>query len=284
MALVALGELGLDEVAAIAGQELLGEAAGELVEQRAVAPQVARFEKRGADGLVAIGIAQAFLDRARGVADLQPEVPQEIEHELYDLLAARRLLVGTQEQEIDVAKRGQLAAAVAAGRHHAQPLGRAGIAGRIDALVGEVEDHADQLVHQEGGRGQHQIAVVAQWTGRLEATADLGAALAQRLAQEREHGRPRRLAAGRQVLDQRGQLLFERAPAHDGAAVGDLFVGPAHGGGLAGGGAKRTLKVETKWPDWHCDAPQSRINQAPSTGVKASVYHIWYNIDEKIHT
>ena len=39
MALVALGELGLDEVAAIAGQEFLREALDQLVEQLAIAPR-----------------------------------------------------------------------------------------------------------------------------------------------------------------------------------------------------------------------------------------------------
>ena len=230
MTLVALGELGLDEVAAIAGQELLGETLDQLVEQLAIAPDVARFEQCGADGLVAFAIAQALVDGARGMADLQAEVPQQVEHELHDLLAARRLLVGPQEQQIDVRQRRQLAAAVAAGRHHAQPLGRAGIGGGIDALVGEIEDHADQLVHQERGGGQHLVAVVAQRAGLLEAAADLGPAAGQRLAQQGEHGRARRLGAGRQVLDQRGQGVLQRTAAHDGAAVGDLIVGLGHSG------------------------------------------------------
>ncbi len=211
----------------------------QLVEQRAVAPQVARLEQRGADGLVALGVAQALLDRAGGMADLQAHVPQEVEHELDDLLAARRLLVGTQEQQIDVGERRQLAAAVAARRHHAQPFGGAGIGGGIDALVGEVEDHPDELVHQEGGGGQHHVAVVAQRARRLEAPADLGAAAGQGAAQQRQHGRPWRLAAGRHVLDQLGQLFLERAPAHDGAAVGNLVVGLGHGEGATGGERER---------------------------------------------
>ena len=230
MALVALGELGLDEVAAIAGQEFLGEALDQLVEQLAIAPHVARLEQRGADGLVALAVAQALVDGARGVADLEAQVPQQVEHELDDLLAARRLLVGPQEQQIDVRQRRQLAAAVAAGRHHAQPLGGAGIGGGIDALVGEIEDHADQLVHQERGGGQHLVAVVAQRPGLLEAAADLGPADGQRIAQQGEHGRTRRLGAGRQVLDQGGQGVLQRAPAHDGTAVGDLVIGFGHVG------------------------------------------------------
>ena len=124
VALVALGELGFDEVAAVARRHLRRVALHQLVEQLAVAPDVARLQQRGADGLVALGVAQALLDRAGGVADLQPEVPQQVEHELDDLLAARRLLVGAQEQQIDVRQRRHLAAAEAAGRHHARAARR----------------------------------------------------------------------------------------------------------------------------------------------------------------
>src|SRR5213078_4751767 len=73
VALVALAELGLDEVAAVARSELLGVAFHQLVEQLAVAPDVARLQERGADGMVAVGVAQALLDRAGGMADLEPE-------------------------------------------------------------------------------------------------------------------------------------------------------------------------------------------------------------------
>src|SRR5579885_614547 len=139
MALVAFGELGLDEIAAVAGQELLREALLEFLEKLLVAPQVARLQERGADRVVALAIAQALLDGARGVADLEPEVPQQVEHELDDLLAARRLLVGPQEEQIDVGERRQLAAAEAAGRHDRKPLGSARVGGRIGEALCEVE-------------------------------------------------------------------------------------------------------------------------------------------------
>src|SRR5476649_760657 len=101
MTLVALGELGLDEVAALAAAEPRGIGFQQLIAQFAVAPDVARLEKGCADGVIAIGVAQALVDGARGMADLEAEIPQQIEHVLDDLLAARRLLVGTQEQEIE---------------------------------------------------------------------------------------------------------------------------------------------------------------------------------------
>ncbi len=228
VALVALDELGLDEVAPVAGQEFLGEGLDQLVEQRTVAPDVALLEQRRADRLVALGVADALVDRAGGVADLQPHVPQQVEHELDDLFAARRLLVGTQEQQIEVAERRQLAAAEAAGRHHAQPLGGAGVGGGIGVALGEVEQHADQLVHQERGRRQHGRPVVAHLAGGiLEAAADFTAADRQGFAERRQDLGTRDVAR-RPVLDQPGQGLLECAAPDDGAAVGNGIVRRGH--------------------------------------------------------
>ena len=67
--------------------------------------------------------ADALVDVARGVADLEAEVPQEVEHVLDDALAPGGLLVGQQEQEIDIGAGRQHAAAVAADRHHRHALG-----------------------------------------------------------------------------------------------------------------------------------------------------------------
>jgi len=50
------------------------------------------------------------------VADLQLQVPQAIEDRLDDALAPRGLLVGEEEQQVDVGAGGERAAAVAAGR------------------------------------------------------------------------------------------------------------------------------------------------------------------------
>ena len=143
--LLALGKLGGDELRRGAAHDLLVEARDELVEQRAVAEQVARLEQRGADGHVGLGLADALVDRARRVADLEPHVPQAIENALGDRLAPRGLLVGQQEQQIDVGARREQAAAVAAGRHHRHALAvrrRGGAIERAD----QVEQHADDLI------------------------------------------------------------------------------------------------------------------------------------------
>ena len=83
------------------------------------------------------------------MADLQPQVPQHVEDELDDAFAPGGLLEGAQEQQVDVRSRRQLAAAIAAGRHHRDTLGAGGILGVIDMLGGEVVDHLDDGVLQQ---------------------------------------------------------------------------------------------------------------------------------------
>src|SRR6202000_1352501 len=90
--LAALGELGFDEGLAGAGGDLAPELPAQLVVQLAVAPQIARLEDRGADGDVLLGEPHAFGQRARGVADFEAQIPQHVEDELDDALAPGRLL------------------------------------------------------------------------------------------------------------------------------------------------------------------------------------------------
>src|SRR5206468_7468943 len=72
-------ELGLVERLALPRHAVLVEALAELVEQVALAPQIARLKERREDGEVALGARQALVDRARRLPDLQPQVPQAIE-------------------------------------------------------------------------------------------------------------------------------------------------------------------------------------------------------------
>ena len=70
MPLVALGELRLDEILAVARGNLGPEFLAQIFVETLVAPQVARFQKRGADRDVLLGEADAFGQRARGMTDL----------------------------------------------------------------------------------------------------------------------------------------------------------------------------------------------------------------------
>ena len=84
----------------------------------------------------------ALVDRARGVADFEAQVPQGVEHELDHALGVGGLLVGAQEQQIDVGEGRQRAAAVAAHRHQRQPLALGRVAGAEHVDGGEVVEGA----------------------------------------------------------------------------------------------------------------------------------------------
>ena len=99
---VGFHQLGLDEGLGRSFDDFLLEAPPQVMMQLLVAPEISGLQQRGADGHVRLGLADALLDRAHGMADLEAEIPEDIEDRLDDLLGARRALVGEQEQEIDV--------------------------------------------------------------------------------------------------------------------------------------------------------------------------------------
>ena len=147
-ALFAFGELGGDEFDGGVAHHLVVEARLQFVEQRAVAEQKTRLEDGGADGHVRFRLADAFVDRTRGVADFEPGVPQAIKNGFCDLLAPGGLLVGQHEQQIDIGTGRLQAAAVAAGGDYRHVLGIGGVLRRVEMLAHEIEQDADDLVFQ----------------------------------------------------------------------------------------------------------------------------------------
>ena len=157
MALLALGELGGDEFRRGALHDFLVEAGDQFVVERLVAGQEARLQDRGADRHVAARLADRFIDRARGVADLQPHVPQAIEDGFGDLLAPGGLLVGQDEQQIDVGFRRHQAAAVAAGGDDRHALGAGGDMRAIEMpRRGRIEDADDFVLHEASRSAQRR--------------------------------------------------------------------------------------------------------------------------------
>ena len=100
------------------------EAAVKLAEQGLVAGQEARVEQRRADRRVLGALHQAIPDRPRRMADLQAEVPQEIQHVFDDAQRLGWRVLFGQEQQVDIAERRQHAAAIAAGGGDAKMLRR----------------------------------------------------------------------------------------------------------------------------------------------------------------
>ena len=109
------------------------------------------------------------------MADLEPHVPQAIEDGLGHLLAPGGLLVGQQEQQIDVRVRRHQAAAVAAGRDHRHALGIGRIVRRIEMLRASSKSSPDDVV--------------------LHAAQPLGAAPAVAVLEQQRSARSRPLAA-----------------------------------------------------------------------------------------
>ena len=163
VALFALGKLGGDEFRRAALHDLLAEPRRQLAEQLCVAEQIARLQKRGANGHVGFGLTNAFVDRAGSMADLEPHIPQAIEQRLGDLFAPGGRLVGQQKEEIDIGAGGEQAAAVAAGRDHRHAFGLGRHPRRIELGAGEFEQDADDLVlHQAQSLGAAPPVAILQ--------------------------------------------------------------------------------------------------------------------------
>ncbi len=241
-AALALFNIGFDDIARIAhalvpllalkqffGDELLfrscddigPEPLARLLEQGLVAPQEPPFQQSGADGQVLPGHLDHVVDAAAGMADLQPQIPQEIEHRLDHLLAPRRVLHRGDEGDVHVGLGRHLAAPVATHRNQRQPLARAAIGGGIDMGDDMVVDHADQLVDQEALR---RGDLVPGGRLRLQPRGDFLAARRQRVLQYGDDLLALDLAVCRR--NRRVHLGGQFPPVDDGALVGD--AGLAH--------------------------------------------------------
>jgi hypothetical protein len=102
MADITLLELRLDEFEARALDHFRVEAPLQSVEQRAFAMNEARFKDRRADGEIGAGEADAFIDIAGRVADLETEIPEHIKNIFNGLGSGRAGLVRQQEQQVNV--------------------------------------------------------------------------------------------------------------------------------------------------------------------------------------
>src|SRR5262249_50630041 len=84
------------------------------------------------------------------MADLEGEIPEQIEHVFGDALAPGGLLVGQQKQEIDVRPGGKKSPSVAALRDDGHPLSRGGVLRRIDMPGGEIVSQRNQSILERG--------------------------------------------------------------------------------------------------------------------------------------
>ena len=151
---IALGEFLLDEFGTGGIGDFGVKPPAHFVIDLPVAPEIARFQHRGADGQVAPRKADTFVDRPRGLADLQFQVPQHVQDVFDHLFLTRGFLVGQDEKQIDIGIWRKFAPPVSANGGDAQTLALGRVRRRIDLVGREIVDQADDLVCQERqGRG-----------------------------------------------------------------------------------------------------------------------------------
>ena len=228
MARVLLGELRLDEGPRVAVEHIMAEPAAEFGKENLIAQDQPRVEERGADGHVGMAAADALVDVARGMADLEAQVPKQIEHVFGDALAPRGLLVGEQEQEIDVRAGGEKAAPVAALRHDRHAFRRRRIVGRIDVPDGEVVSERNQGV-LEGRKPFCALSPVAVF---FKLTPGRASRLVDKSAHALEESRAKRRGLRAMDAGELGGLVAKNIEVE----IGCLFRG-----GLVHGGACRSL-------------------------------------------
>src|SRR5260370_29058787 len=172
---IPFGELACDELRRTTLYDVRIKASFEFIEEGLFAPYVARLQQSGADRQIGSGLTEAFVDGPGRLPDLEAKVPQQIKEILDNLLGMGSSLVRQQEQELDIGIGRQFASPIAPHCNDSQPLARRRVGERVDYLGHEIEQRADQLIHQEALLADRCGAVA----GRLEAAMDLCSALCQ---------------------------------------------------------------------------------------------------------
>ena len=208
VALVSLGKLCSDELGRGPVDDLRAEALHRLIENSLLAPHQPGFEECGANGHVRPGQRDQLIHRADRVADLQLQLPHQVEEGFDGLFLRRRCLCGGEEHEVEITEGRHLAAASSAQRNESHRLRR--IAGR-DEIISE----ANQLIVEVGGRARRCSSAVGL---QRQAQGDFRSALFQRPAKElRREALP--VGSG----GKRSERVGDTASVDDGARPVDGF-------------------------------------------------------------
>ena len=150
VALVAFGQLLGDELALVARHDLAAIARLQFIEEGLMSADVTGLQHGRHDGGVRTHQPDAVVHRPCRMANLEAHVPEEIEQVFDHAFAPGRLLVGQQEQQVDVRTGGKRAAAIATNRDHGDVFRRRGIAGSVDCSGRKIVERRDQLVLKIG--------------------------------------------------------------------------------------------------------------------------------------
>ena len=191
---ISLLQLRIDEEGGRAFHHLLREGPLEIVVEGAVTQQETRLEERRPDGHVGPRLAYAFRYRAGRVADLQPQVPQDIENGLHRGRAGCASVGRQQEQQVHVGARRHRAAPVAPRRPHRNE--RALRAGRPCLLRHRRVRGRDHVVHRGSDRARAGEPVATLREQLLGSDMALGELLAQHRHKPGSKGASLRLSGG----------------------------------------------------------------------------------------
>ena len=216
VARVALLQLLREKCALVALDNLKCEAPLAFGIEVAVTPDVAPFEQRGADRQIVLRQPDRLVQRAGGMADLEAEVPQEVEHCLHHLFAPGIAPLADQEGDVDIGVRGHFRAPVSAHRHDREPFSRGAIGCRIDVMRDVLVDDPHELVDEEGIAARNGMACGRT---RFQPPLHFRAARLQRFFQR---GNDLRTRLGALLPGQRLYARGERLAIDDRAPVGDL--------------------------------------------------------------
>ena len=222
MPLVALGKLGFDERRPGTPGDFRPEAGAQGLEQLRLAGHQPGLQHGGADGDVALAAPHAFVHRPDRLAHLEAEIPQQIEDVFDDLFGITVLLVGQQEQEVDVGMGRQFGPAITAHGHQRHALSGGGIGAGIDGAGGELEQRRDQPIGHRGVGGD-QLGAVER--AREKPRAGFRAGQGKRFGRGIKHRRAQlgdRLLACRQGLQPHREYRHHR---RGGAGIGVGMVG-----------------------------------------------------------
>ena len=215
VALVALFQLLRHKIARGAGDDILPETHRGLAIDVLIAPDIAAFEQRSADGKVTARLADHLVDRAAGMPDLEAEIPHHVQHRLDRLLGPAVLAHRREEGDVHIAVRRHLAPAIATHRRDAEMLACAVIGDRVLEAHDIIVDQPHDLVDQKGLRRR---AIMPRRRIGNQPCRDFCAPRCQRLAQDRDDRHARLVAEfGGEIGDAR----IERTAINDRALVGN---------------------------------------------------------------
>ena len=182
VALVPLGQRGLQELGEVLPVDVLGQDLPEAVEEPPVADEIPRLLHGGPAGEVRPRHGHAVGQAPHRMAHLEPQVPQRVEEPLGRPLDIGPHLAIEDHHEVQVGQRMELAATIPAQRHQDHEGGGEALPARV--LRRQAIEGGEEGVHEGGIRLDGLLAGGASQVGSAEKVHVGGEVLAEQLEAE----------------------------------------------------------------------------------------------------